>query len=356
MRRITFTVALLLATYNACPTQTPVRIQTIPMPEVSGAVNIGNDRVMLIADEGYDVRIVSNAGATFKAGDTKGFQSNMKPAIASVTVRENKKLMNDIEDAAWDNKEQAAFVVTSHSLNKDQEEKPARYKLARLVFKNGKMDVSNLEVDLLKEALKAKFPFVSEAMKRPHEAGGNTGTFNIEGLALDPRTGSLLIGLRSPTQMPNGNPCAVVFALKNPHELFQKDKPVPPDFDSMLNCLDLGGLGIRGMTYDDERKGIWIIAGRSDDPDLKTNPKPVLSSLWFWDSATPNKPPRKVPIDSLGLVNLEGICLLKIDRKQGLLLISDDGDEKENNVSRYLWIPVPKLLSSQKLDKRRDTA
>ncbi len=345
MRRITLTLALFLATYNACPTQTPRRIQTMPVPEVSGAVNIGNDRVLLIADEGYDVRIVANAGATFQTGDTKSFESNLKPAIASVTVRENKKVMNDIEDVAWDDKEQTAFVITSHSLNTAQEEKPARYKLARLVFKDGKMDGANLEVDVLGEALKQKFPFVSEAMKRPHEAGGNTGTFNIEGLAFDPRTGSLLIGLRSPTQMTNGNPCAVVLTLKNPHELFQKDKRAP-EFDSKLNCLDLGGLGIRGMTYDEERKGYWIVAGRSDDPDIKTNPKPVFSSLWFWDSAEPNKPPRKAQTDSFGLVNLEGVCLLKVDGKQGLLLISDDGDEKENNVSRYLWIPTPKLPGS----------
>lgn len=343
MRRITFTLALLLAAYTSYPAQTAVRIQTLPLSEVSGAVNIGNDRVMLIADEGYDVRIVSNAGATFKAGDTQGFESNMKPAIASLTVRENKKLLNDIEDVAWDNKEQAAFVITSHSLNKDQEEKPARYKLARLVFKNGTMDVSNLEVSVLMEALKLKFPFVGEAMKRPQQTGGNTGTFNIEGLAFDPRTGSLLIGLRSPTRMRNGKPCAVVLTLKNPRELFLENKSELPEFDSKLNYLNLRGLGIRGMTYDDDRKGYWIVAGRSDD--LKTPAKPVPSSIWFWDSAKPNKPPRKAQTDSAGRLNLEGVCLLRIDGKQGLLLISDDGDET-NNGSRYLWIPIPKLLTS----------
>lgn len=184
-------------------------------------------------------------------------------------------------------------------------------------------------------------------MKRPQESGGQTGTLNIEGLAFDPRTGSLLIGLRSPTQMQNGNACAVVFTLKNPHELFRKDKPAAPESDSNLSYLDLGGLGIRGMTYDDERKGYWIVSGRSDDPKPASNPQPVPSSLWFWESGVPNKPPRKAQTDSFGLLNLEGVCLLKIDGKQGLLLISDDGDGTENNVSRYLWIPVPELLAAQ---------
>jgi hypothetical protein len=321
--------------------QTPVKLQALPLPESSGAVNIGNDRLMVIADEGYDVRIVSNAGATFKAGDAKSFESNMKPAVANVTLRDDKKRVNDLEDVAWDDKRQAAFIVTSHSLNTSQEEKPNRYKLARLAFENGKMEASNLEVDTLKEALRKSFPFIVEAMKRPHEAGGNAGTFNIEGLAFDPRTGFLHIGLRSPTQAANNNACAIVLTLKNPHEIFDKGKPAPPEFDTRLNCLNLGGLGIRGMTYDDERKGYWIVAGRSDDPDIKTNPKPVPSSLWFWDSTKPDQPPQKAPIDTFGLVNIEAVSLLKIDGKQGLLLISDDGDEKENALSRYLWIPVP---------------
>lgn len=349
MRRIIFTLPLMLATYLVCPAQTPITLKTIPLPEVSGVLNIDEDRVMLVADEGYDVQIVSKAGETFKTGDPKSFESNMKPAFPGVTVntKEAKKIMNDIEDVAWDKKEQAAFVITSHSLNTDQEEKPARYKLARLLLKPKTTEVTHLEIDVLKEALKKQFPFVADAMKARHELGGSNGTFNIEGLAFDTRTRALLIGLRSPTQVSNAKPCAVVFTLKNPHELF-KDKPAPPEFDPKLNCLDLGGLGIRGMTYDDERKGVWIVAGRSDDPAASTNPTPVLSSLWFWDTATQGASPRKAQVDLLGLVSIEGVSLLKLDGKQGLLLVSDDGDETQNKVSRYLWIPVPKLTGAQK--------
>lgn len=340
MRRITLTLALLLAAYTVSAPQTPAPIKTIPLPEVSGAVNIGNDRVMLIADEGYDVQIVSNAAATFKAGDPKIFESNMKPAIPLITVntKESKKTVNDIEDVTWDSKEKAAFVITSHSVNTDEEVKAARYKLARLMPNAGPTTVSNVDLDVLKEALKKRFSFVSDAMTRPHAAGGNTGTFNIEGLAFDPGKRFLLLGLRSPTQMKNGKPCAVVFTLKNPHALFQKDKPPSPDFDAQLTCLDLGGLGIRGMTYDDERKGFWIVAGRSSDPNPEPTTDLVFSSLWFWDAAHPNKSPRRAPVDLSPLVNVEGVCLLSVDGRKGLLLISDDGDTRP---SRYLWIPMP---------------
>ena len=53
-------------------------------------------------------------------------------------------------------------------------------------------------------------------MKQPHQNGGNTGTFSIEGLAFDEQSGALLIGLRSPTQVCKGSSCAVVLTLKNP--------------------------------------------------------------------------------------------------------------------------------------------
>jgi hypothetical protein len=373
MSRLTLALAFSLAISTACATNMPVtqtnqapealarmqtspspevtaRIQTIPGSEISGAVNIGGDRVMLIADEGYDVKIVSNAAATFKSGDPKDFASNMKPAIADVTVGTDasKASMDDIEDAAWDNKEQAAFVITSHSRSKKQDDvpdpkgdKPGRHKLARLVFKVENIEPAHPETDVLEEALKMT-SFVREAMKKPHQEGGNTGTFNIEGLAYDPITSSLLIGLRSPTQMSNGKACAVVFRLKNPHEVFKKDKPAAPEFDAQVISLDLGGLGIRGMTYDDERKGYWIVAGRSDDPDVEPTTGLIFSSLWFWDAAKPKEPPLRVQTDSFGLVNIEGVCLLKIDGQQGLLLISDDG---KNKPSRYLWIPVPKLVT-----------
>lgn len=339
MRRIAISLALLQMSLLVCLTQPQTQTQTIPLSEVSGAVNIGNDRVMLIADEGYQVQVVSNAAATFKAGDRNGFINNMKPPSPSMDG--GKEVLDDIEDAAWDGKRQAAFVITSHSRSKKQDDvadpkadKPQRHKLARIVLKAGNTD-SPREIDVLEEALK-KFPFVSKAMKEPHQNGGNTGTFNIEGLAFDENSGSLLIGLRSPTRVPKGKSCAVVLTLKNPHELFDKTSAVPK-FDSQPKYLDLGGMGIRGMTYDAKKKACWIVAGRSDDPDTPTDD--VLSSLWFWDPTKTDKPKRaKSDALTLGGLNLEGVCVLSRDGKPGLLLISDDGGEDKQ--SRYLWTPT----------------
>lgn len=341
MRRMTFVLAVFLMPFCAYPIQPSTKTQIIPLSEVSGAVNIGNDRVMLIADEGYQIRVVSNAEATFKTGDPVSFISNMRPA-ASGTIG-GKEILDDIEDIAWDSTRLAAFVITSHSRSKKQDDvpnpradKPQRHKLARLMVRGGNIEATHQETDVLEEGFK-KFSLVREAMTRPHQEGGIAGTFNIEGLAFDQKTRALLIGLRSPTRKYHGKPCAVVLRLKNPHELF--DKPsTSPRFDPQPKYLDLGGLGIRSMTYDAKRRGCWIVAGRSADPDTPSDRVP--SSLWFWDLTKPNKQPKKAKVDLLGLESLESVCLFDKDGKHGLLLISDDGGE--SNGSRYLWIPIPK--------------
>jgi Protein of unknown function (DUF3616) len=342
MRRIALTVVLLLTCFAVSLTRPQTGTQTLPLSEVSGAVNIGGDRVLLVADEGYLVQVVAHAEATFKAGGSKSFADNMKPPSPKTDGR--KELIDDLEDAAWDRKRQAAFLITSHSRSKNQDnvanpkaDKPARHKLARIFLKAGNNDAPR-EVDVLEEALK-KFPFVVEAMKQPHQNGGNTGTFNIEGLAFDEESDSLLIGLRSPTQACKDRSCAVVLTLKNPHEVFDQQTALPK-FDPQPGLLDLGGLGIRGMTYDAQKKGVWIIAGRSDDPDTPRDE--VLSTLWFWDTTQPDRPPRKAKTGSLKLAGLnpESVCLLNRAGKPGLLLISDDG---KNKPSRYLWTPIPKL-------------
>lgn len=344
MHRLAIILWVFLLPLNACPIQSSTATQTIPLSEVSGAVNTGNDRVLLIADEGYQVEVVSHAEATFKAGDPASFNSNMRPAASGTNG--GKEILDDIEDVAWDDAKQAAFVITSHSRSKKQDNvpdpkaaKPQRYQLGRLILEKGNVEPPHQEIDVLEEALK-KFSFVSEAMKRPHQEGGDAGTFNVEGLAFDQQAGALLIGFRSPTQKCDGKSCAVVVTLKNPHDLFDKPSALPK-FDPQPKYLDLGGLGIRGMTYDPQKKGCWIVAGRSADPD--TPPDQVLASLWFWDLTQPGKQPQKVKADLLALENLESVCLLDRDGKHGLLLISDGGGD---NGSRYLWIPMPKVSSN----------
>jgi hypothetical protein len=91
------------------------------------------------------------------------------------------------------------------------------------------------------------------------------------------------------------------------------------------------------MTWDAERKGVWIVAGRSADPDIPVDH--VSSSVWFWEPDNAGRTPRKT-LDLKGFESLEGVSLLDRSGKPGLLLISDDGGKSKE--SRYLWMPIPK--------------
>jgi hypothetical protein len=317
---------------------------TIPIPEVSGVVATSGNRLVLVADEGYDVRILTNASKVLKNGSAGGFSANLRPAIANVTVPTIKTIANDLEDVAWDEVGHAAYAITSHSLNKDQEVKPARYKLVRLSFNDTNSTVTRLEIDTLKEAFKSILTFAERAMGRPNGTGGNNGTFNIEGLAFDPERRALLIGLRSPTGFIKGMSGAMILTLRNPEALFAHSGTVTPDIDPDVNYLYLGGLGIRGMAYDPASKGYWILAGNSGDPAPGSSAQRVPASVWFWSPNNPDYLPRLIKTSITSDLNLEGICLLTVEGQRGLLLVSDDGDESSNNVSRFVWVPLPRTL------------
>jgi hypothetical protein len=91
------------------------------------------------------------------------------------------------------------------------------------------------------------------------------------------------------------------------------------------------------MTWDSDRQGVWIVAGRSADPDQPADQFP--SSVWFWDPNHTSRPLRKAPLDLGPLDNLESVCVLDRNGKPGLLLISDDGGASK--ASRYRWVPTP---------------
>jgi len=339
MKRTGIILAFFLAHCGICFGQPPAaKLQSFPLSEVSGAVNIGEDRLLLIADEGYQVQRVTEARAAF---ETAAFKDRLKPLSPAMNgSKKSKEVMDDIEDVAWDPARGAAFAITSHSRSKKQDEvkdpkgqKPERHRLARLVLKDGALE-SAKELDVLERALKG-IPFVAKAMKRPHQAGGEQGTFNIEGLAFEPFQGRLLIGLRSPTLDHHGKSAAAVLVLRNPHALF--DSKAKAVLDPQPIPLDLDGAGIRGMTWDPERQGVWIVAGRSADPDAPADH--VLSTVWFWAPNHPDRPPRKAPLDLESLEGLESVCVLDRGGRHGLLLVSDDGGDSTE--SRYLWVPAP---------------
>jgi hypothetical protein len=107
--------------------------------------------------------------------------------------------------------------------------------------------------------------------------------------------------------------------------------------------LDLGGMGIRGLCYDEKEKGYWIIAGIAPDPDKPDDHLPNDWTIWFWDSNHQLRrrfSKRDLPKD-MRLDNPEALCLVRSnDTNYSLLLISDND---KRTPSSYVLIPHTEL-------------
>src|SRR5213078_1030791 len=74
---------------------------------------------------------------------------------------------------------------------------------------------------------------------------------------------------------------AVILRMTTVNEAF--DTPNKPLSLTIETTLDLGGMGIRGMCYDEKKSGYWIIAGLAPDPDEANSNLQNDWSIWFWN-------------------------------------------------------------------------
>jgi len=295
----------------------------------------GNESVDLPAAGGSKVR--RSPDVQLVRGAAKAFGKD-KVAKHSTRLDLSALEIDDVEEVAWDGSRGAAFLVASHSRTKTGKVKPERYKLARLMFAGDRV-ANSAATDALLPALRKSFPFLASAMDTAEpDVGGPNGALNIEGAVFVPAGspgaraggGFLLLGLRSPTSA-NGD--ALALRLRHPHALFDRLRgagAAAPDFNPAPVRLPLNGQGIRGMAYDPERKGCWIVSGRSAH-DGKTDPW----GLWFWDLKQGDRPRKATVPADINLATPEGICCLLLRGKPGLLLVED----ANTPTSRYALFP-----------------
>jgi hypothetical protein len=105
------------------------------------------------------------------------------------------------------------------------------------------------------------------------DRNGKDGGLNIEGLAWDPRTGKLLLGLRSP--IVDGNALLVPLKLRDPRGAFSIDNLEVEGSKAIR--VSLGGLGIRGFEYDGWANAFRIISGAAE------HQQPTNFGLWEWN-------------------------------------------------------------------------
>lgn len=202
------------------------------------------------------------------------------------------------------------FWVTSHSVNKEKEDKPKRKILfATKVLPSGALAAAGADYRGLRADI-ARALGVRETI----EAGGRvTGglalDLNIEGLAATP-AGNLLVGLRGPLSAGR----AQVVQIVKPFRLVGLPQRPSKALQTKVFQLDLGGRGIRsieqigtgGRTY-------LIVAG----PVADSGPAP---KLYWWDG---RNQPTDGPALSFGAMKPEALIASRADRVQ---ILGDNDD------------------------------
>lgn len=234
--------------------------------------------------------------------------------------------LDDLEGITTDS---AGFIyaITSHSRNNAGAEKKSREKLIRFRIEGDRVAVP-VVINGLKAALTAAHPILTAAadMLEVKTAGG----LNIEALEMTPEGQRLLVGFRSPLL----NRRALVASIENPTEIFAAGSAIR--ISPRLDTLDLGGHGIRGMSYIPALTGYLVISG----PVAKERSQ---FQLWFW-SGLQSDPPRRITVPGVaGFEHAEGVSPAVIEGQQRIVLVSDDGSREEGRSARFLVLDARQL-------------
>ena len=234
--------------------------------------------------------------------------------------------LDDLEGLALDGAGYL-YAITSHSRDDDGNEQKGREKLARFRIEKDKV-VEPVVVGGLKRALSAAHPVLAAAAQVLNAKSG--AGLNIEALEITPDGQRLLIGFRSPLQGSQ----AIIASVENPAAVF--DAKAAPQISSTLQTLDLGGHGIRGMSWVAAMNGYLVISGPAARADH-------AFGLWFW-SGQADAPARRATVSGLaGFERAEGVCPAVIDGVTKIVIVSDDGNRKQGRFARFVMLDVAQL-------------
>lgn len=262
--------------------------------DASGAVAL-DKKTFVVADDEDNILRLYDA--------TKGGEPLSSIDLSSVLELRKKHPESDIEAATRIG--DVAYWLTSHGRNKKGALKPERFFFfaTSLPVEGQPLASIGTPQDNLQEQLIAHFDAEFSLRKAsalpPNVAGG----FNMEGMTATPDN-RLLIGFRNP--IPRGS--ALIVSLENPREVMDG---VAPRFGKPT-LLDLGGLGIRGLSW---WHGKYLISGGpyADGP----------SKLFTWDGTSERAD--EIDIDLRGF-NPEGF--FTPEDADEIMVLSDDGTRR----------------------------
>lgn len=234
--------------------------------------------------------------------------------------------LDDLEGLALD-AQGRIYAITSHSRSGDGDDKKSRNKLVRFRIEADRIVAPAVVTDL-KSRLTAAHPVLAAAAAVMDVK--TSGGLNIEAIDIAPGTQQLLIGLRSP--LLDGR--AIIVRVENPAAMF--DAGAAPRVAPVLDTLDLGGHGIRGLSWVPALNGYLVVSG----PVAREQ---VQFRLWFW-SGQNDASARPVVVPGLpGFEHAEGVTPALIDGQQRIVIVSDDGSREEGRYARYLLVDLAQL-------------
>ncbi len=237
--------------------------------------------------------------------------------------------LDDLEGLTLD-RSGFVYAITSHSRNDDGEEKKSREKLVRFRVEGERVS-SPMVVGGLKRAMTARHPVLAEAAKTREVK--TRGGLNIEALEMTPDQQRLLLGFRSPLSGSR----AIIASIDNPTGIFEAGEP--PRVSTSLVELDLGGHGIRGLSYIPALGEYLVIGGPVSN-------EPAQFDLWLW-SGQPGAPARRVTVPGLqGLEKAEGVSPAVIGGAQRIVIVSDDGNRKSGRHAGYVVLAPDQLKAA----------
>jgi hypothetical protein len=317
-------VLVLLLTVVAAHSGELLRLSQIAsyrgMCDASGGVVVSSNRFLVANDEDNVLRVYDSrvAGPPVQQFDLAAWlEPDKNPPEA------------DIEAAARVG--DRVYWISSHGRNQSGKRRPNRCRFFATDISVREDLVSLTPVarpckTLLQELFQDRglrqFGLEEAARRTPKEPAA----LDIEGLAAGP-DGTLLIGFRNP--VPGG--MALLVSLENPNQILDQKRA---RFGAPIQ-LDLGGLGIRDITFCG--KEYLIIAGAYDG----------APEFGFFRWPGPGKAPEKLTTEPTGNLNPEALLVYAQEYPRKFQLLSDDGSRLvDGSTCKELKDPLQRVFRS----------
>jgi hypothetical protein len=222
--------------------------------EASGIVQVPGSNSFLFVDDGRPDEVL------YMEVDAQGNQlGTIKPIKLGINIDDPEGITTDGTHF---------YIVGSQSRGKSAEQ------VGVVRFKFDPKTLSVTGVETISELKKFLVENVAELRDMGEKKAKQDG-INIEGLAWDAQGERLLLGLRSP--LVNDQALVVALKMNDPRGSFSYQNFKTAETQAIK--LQLGGLGIRSIEYDNHVQAFRIIAGATEN-QAKTDFR-----LWEWNQA-----------------------------------------------------------------------